>query len=480
LSDLPPPLTEGFVPEYSVSIYSKSQGLLQTLMYTTYGPSALGNALPGSPWTRSPDGRHLQSMHDGSLVCFQAGHQGLEWATEFSAPVASVFDVAVSRDADGTQPVVFPHSTLSVPGSVVGALRRLPDTAFIGRLGEETLFAMSTEHYPLVAFAPGPAELGDSGGLVGLQRLETPQSAPGVGLEGAPERLGIDAPEPSVSPPLFPPFTFSENSTPARYAYLESAVRRPSDSPWAATISVLVALVFGFLGARWVYGANWEAELDHRLRLLGRNSWLGRHSQPSASSPAPPQPPPALVETSSEDVVATSSDSGRMIETAVASPDKELPPLPLSLPPGSSSAGKPPPPAEDAAAETEGESGGDDRDGAAVNAKRKGRRRRRGRKPGQRVKAEAEAAAAAAAMGTSTTNAEDGDGKAVVQGETTEETVEDRVGALVVSNSLLGKWTDAGLARARVVGRADKLCLSGQDSGLMERSSSKALSKVGR
>jgi hypothetical protein len=426
--------------EYSLSIYSKSQGLLQTLTYTTYGPSSLTDDLPRSPWTRAPDGRYLQSMHDGSLVCFQAGHQGLEWATEFAAPVASVFDVAVSHDADGTQPVVFPQPKINVPGGVVGALKRLSDTAFIGRLDEDILFAMSTEHYPLVAFAPGPAELGDKRGLTGLQRLETPQSPPEIGLGQAPERLGIDAPAPASSssiPSLFRPFASRENNS-THHVYSQSEGSRSAysgGSPWATTTSVLVALVLGLFGARWVYGANWEAELDRRLRLLGRNTWFGRHIEQSSSSLPPPS---SSAEASSEDAGAASID-GRRIEAVAPRADKDLPPLPLSLVNVENL-----PPAEEVC-ESEGESGGDDRDGAVINARRKGRRRKRGRKLGQRAKAEAEAAAAAAAVGPTTKETatiDEGDGRVVVrtEGGPTGETVEDSVGALVVSNSILGKW----------------------------------------
>jgi serine/threonine-protein kinase/endoribonuclease IRE1 len=357
-------------------------------------------------------------MHDGSLVCFQVGHQGLEWATEFAAPVASVFDVAISHDADGIQPVVLPQPELNLQ-AVVGALRRLPESAFIGRLGKETLYAMSTDHYPLVAFAPGKSEYGDDDqGLLGLQRLQPSRSSPDTGLEGPPERLGIDAPAAAPSPSSsstsqsLPPFSISINSTPMSPPYRE-AVR--GDNHWTTTTSILIALALCLLSARWIYGANWESELDKRLRVLARSSWLGRQIGRHTEQPSPSSSQAPSTDGEFTNDFATVQDN-RSLETILAKADKELPPLPPET-------NEKPRSAEEG--DSEGESGGDDRDGAVVIGKRKGRRRKRGRKTGQRAKAEAAASAD------------------VVENQTVNEVTEDSVGALVVSNSILGALTVA-------------------------------------
>lgn len=165
--------------EYHLSIYDTSSSQpLQTLSYTTYTSSALPHAsTPASSgtypsqstWTRTPDSLYLQPMHDGSLVCFRAGQSGVQWSIDFEAPVVSVFDVVVpfastslpSLEGADPHPVMFeqPHPLL-VPDLPLdfSVLQQEPAATFIGRVvspatGEEQLFAMSRDRFPLVPFA---------------------------------------------------------------------------------------------------------------------------------------------------------------------------------------------------------------------------------------------------------------------------------------------------------------------------------------
>ena len=232
--------------DYHISIYSKSQGLLQTLQYTSYGPSSLATATGSASsssrpvteeasWAQSSarDGRYIQPMHDGSLVCFQAGTDGLQWTNRFTQPVIAVYDIVYppSFDRSGTatrpQPLLYPHPSQEVHSGLAG-LANLPSATFVGRTessdGQLEYFAMSNAHYPLVAFAPASMldgshhqglpndeNLGWKGkgqrldGIIGPHRIDEPLDT-GKTIDPAPEPpLSIDPPpqgEDSLPPPL--------------------------------------------------------------------------------------------------------------------------------------------------------------------------------------------------------------------------------------------------------------------------------------
>lgn len=235
--------------EYSLSIYSKANGLLQTLSYTSYGPSSPTSTFPSSPSASfsqlvnaiQDDGRHISPMHDGSVVCFfiedrekQAiggGEGGLEWTNRFSSPVVGVYDIVYpslssspsassasisshpslhqssAQPTSNPAPTLLPHPAKPLHSNLQG-LSNLPNTAFIGRLdntastsaSECEYFAMSKENYPLIAFAPAFDTEGQGGlslGPVGSHVIESiPQTGLGLDngqlLDPAPEVLGID------------------------------------------------------------------------------------------------------------------------------------------------------------------------------------------------------------------------------------------------------------------------------------------------
>ena len=169
--------------DYYISIYSKSQGLLQTLSYTAYGQSSLSantkakagsSTAAGNTWLTSPDNLYIQPMHDGSLVCFHTEKVGFQWTKHFSQPVVGLFDIVFPSKPPGSvkdddsrdgraQPVLYPHPHQAFGHDSIVSLQNLPSTTFIGRTYitddsakkvHEEYFAMSNEHYPLVTFAP--------------------------------------------------------------------------------------------------------------------------------------------------------------------------------------------------------------------------------------------------------------------------------------------------------------------------------------
>lgn len=275
------------LPDYVVSIFSKPGVLLQTLRYSNYGPSTLSatpSSVPGADsgdfsavWTRTPDERYLEPMHDGNLVCFQAGEDamrsgngGLQWRNAFDCPVVGVFDVAYlkadrQQDREAPQPHLFsqprplPTAGVTPPGAFdalheAASRGQTADRAFVGKHGD-SYFAMSSGRYPLVAFAP-PAEAAlsgfidpsdggqapedgqtepsnaerSTGEIVGSHMLILPdRPAGGANLieEGDEHRLGIDPPPASGAEGGVPTIIPSTPSQPIqKAAHISSMLAR--------------------------------------------------------------------------------------------------------------------------------------------------------------------------------------------------------------------------------------------------------------
>lgn len=349
--------------EYHLDIYAKSSAVpLQTLTYTTYSSSTLGSTLQ-SQWTQTPDGRYLQAMHSGSLVCFLAGVPGVSWSIDFETPVVSVFDIAIPNvDEDGgatgetAQPVMFeqPHPLLVKDLPVdFNQLQQLPESTFIGRVGDG-LFAMSRDHFPLVSFAPDhrvvprldakstektyedddeddendvPSSLPDDEDdsqtcrgincLVGRHRVRPTLSPGGTDRSsqieaGSPPPLLIEAPptSSSSSPPPYHPPSHSSPHLPNRSTVLANLVYRPvrriSNGEDKGIIFFTILALLG-----WFY-----------VRKISTSS--------SASSTDPQK-----LASSSNITPSTSTSS---TTSAVSIDHPPSPPLPLKTPP-------PPPPA---------------------------------------------------------------------------------------------------------------------------------------
>lgn len=232
--------------DYHLSIYSKTQGLLQTLSYTSYGPSSLGHTpSPIGPlatsaeeaeYQASHDHRYIQPMHDGSLVCLNPEKEGIQWTNRFSQPVVGVFDIWYPATKEGdtatSQPVlaVHPHHRIH---NQLEELANIPPSTFIGKLARassapsssgddhQEYYAMSNYHFPLVSFAPasraisgspasGTASDGDGPGqrqnrsqysIVGSHRIDEPIDS-GRTISGPSPPLSIDPPD---APPQLPP-----------------------------------------------------------------------------------------------------------------------------------------------------------------------------------------------------------------------------------------------------------------------------------
>ena len=323
--------TKMFAAEYHLLIYSKSPySLLQTLTYTTYSSSSLGSTLQ-SQWTRTPDSRYLQPMHDGSLMCFIAGVPGLQWTIGFDVPVVAVFDIATPPNpssVENSQPIMLeqPHP-LPVDGVPIAfdELQELPETTFIGKIGED-LFAMSRGNFPLVAFAPlnviidggvdrevdeeeemTPVVASCVGNdcLLGSHRVQKSTISP-PSIEPPPVRLGIEAPSSTPSTGLSSTTTLPSPAPPNRSATILAAIYQPVKSLSGDTR--LSALGFGLLGiAGWLWGKKlWRAKSNTTVEspLVVPPTLLPTPSPPFNSSVV--LPPPIL-----HDVV------------------KDLPPLPI-------------------------------------------------------------------------------------------------------------------------------------------------------
>ncbi|ORY75948.1 hypothetical protein BCR35DRAFT_305999 [Leucosporidium creatinivorum] len=292
--------------EYHLSIFAKNSAVpLQTLTYTTYTTSSLGSTLQ-SEWTRTPDSRYLQPMHDGSLLCFVAGVPGVHWSIDFEVPVVSVFDVALTTAMDGNgesaQPLLFEHPhPLLVDEELpldFEQLSLLPATTYLGRIGND-LFAMSRDHFPLVTFSP-PNELLvdgiDAGEGAGM---DEDSGTPEDGEDGSPQpaaacrgidcllgrhvlRPGVssgvvDATIDGPSPPLLiegpsqPPRSAPTSATPNRssphfpnrstvLASLSKPVRKISNGDANPTLFVTLLAVLGYLYARKLWTGKSKLE----------------------------------------------------------------------------------------------------------------------------------------------------------------------------------------------------------------------------
>ncbi|EPQ51887.1 hypothetical protein GLOTRDRAFT_80895 [Gloeophyllum trabeum ATCC 11539] len=158
--------TEVFIgrTDYHLSIYtrpSSSSGkpVVQNLSFSTYGPNNQDVALQAR-YRRTPDDLYIQSLPDGKTIAWKTRdadetdrNRGLEspWAHRVTSnPIVAVFDVL--KSSKRTHPFVLLQPQLKLYEDGQPLPNR--DAAYVG-LVEETgsLFAMTPEHYPLVAFS---------------------------------------------------------------------------------------------------------------------------------------------------------------------------------------------------------------------------------------------------------------------------------------------------------------------------------------
>ena len=397
--------------EYHLSIYSKASAtLLQTLSYTTYSSSSLGTSLQ-SQWTRTPDDRYHQPTHEGSLICFLSGVTGIQWDIAFDVPVVSVFDIAIPPSGpdkgETAQPIMLeqPHP-LPVDGLPrdFRKLQGLPDAAFIGSIDGD-LFAMSRDHFPLIAFAPvngveGAVEGIDAG--VGQEESETDPDQPEAGvcrgvkcilgrhqllapvsesldnhIDPPTEVLAIDAAPPSPTP------TFPTSSTraPTPHTPNHSSILASLSTPLrdlstgnSATLGVFLLAVLGYLYARKLWSAKTQHAVEAKVRAFGKE-WL-ETKRPSSEPGLDASLPPTPLEPSSLKAFDELPLSPPAPTTTPLLAPPLLPSLSSSPPLLGASKELPPLPPVDEGDDGEGESDAEAKEGMDGTPKKKGRRRR--------------------------------------------------------------------------------------------------------
>ncbi|KAJ7805578.1 hypothetical protein B0H14DRAFT_3153366 [Mycena olivaceomarginata] len=171
----PPPKRREVVvgrTDYHVTIHTRAsdkRGLVpaQTLAFSTYGPSSRDNVLQSS-YRSTSDGVYMQSLPNGEVISFKARGEGEDhsvlWGCNSRAQSlysVAIFDVLRNPTQHHTFVLLQPRPRLS---AILPKLAQTTSTdqlpyflsAYIG-LVEETgsLFAMSPERFPLVAFTAG-------------------------------------------------------------------------------------------------------------------------------------------------------------------------------------------------------------------------------------------------------------------------------------------------------------------------------------
>ncbi|KAF7319501.1 hypothetical protein HMN09_00289100 [Mycena chlorophos] len=147
--------------EYRVAAHKRTsdkETLVQNLSFSTYGPHAAKNQLQAA-YTKTKDNVYVQSLpQSGEIKAFKAG--AVRWATKLPSPMIAAFDV---MDPPGVHipedfvALLQPRRRIS---TIMPRLKEadLPHlgSVYIG-LVEKTcsLFAMSSERFPLIAVGGG-------------------------------------------------------------------------------------------------------------------------------------------------------------------------------------------------------------------------------------------------------------------------------------------------------------------------------------
>lgn len=398
--------------DYHLSIYSKTQGLLQTLSYTSYGPSSLGHG-EGSPFGPFPgeeseyrpslDGRYIQPMHDGSLVCLDPEKDGIQWTNRFSQPVVGVFDVWYPPAQEGStaaasQPVLSMHPHHRIHNQLK-ELASAPPSTFVGRLtraghdqGEQEYYAMSNYHFPLVSFAPASSAISggstSSGGhnrsqqsILGSHRVDEPIDS-GRTIDAASAPLAIDPPEsPARLPagrdsvhnrPSLPPASYEAGYGEAMLKYLGIGGLDPTVSLLETTFLLAGLLVFSFAYMRKkMMNGRPSKRQENTLSVANGAQVEAQEERVSSSEGSISQQGTASFGSSSGPLVQKMRGIGHASSPSF---DKELPALPVVEVPNPSNE------ADVVGSDEEVCADGDENGPDKARNPKKGRRRRRGGK----------------------------------------------------------------------------------------------------
>ncbi|KAK7042383.1 hypothetical protein R3P38DRAFT_2890191 [Favolaschia claudopus] len=159
--------------DYHITIHtrptSKHRIPAQNLSFSTYGPNNQDSVLQAS-YRNTKDDAYIQSLPNGEIISFKARGEGADpedrsllWGLQFSNPIVAIFDVL--RLSDQHPPSTFvllqprPQLSAIIPKlTPMTSTDQLPhlDSAYIGLVEESgSLFAMSPDNFPLVAFSGG-------------------------------------------------------------------------------------------------------------------------------------------------------------------------------------------------------------------------------------------------------------------------------------------------------------------------------------
>ncbi|KAJ7057052.1 hypothetical protein C8F01DRAFT_341940 [Mycena amicta] len=153
--------------DYRVSIHARtanSDGTpIQNLSFSTYGPNPQDSLLQ-EDYRNTKDDAYVQGLPSGEIISFKAHEtNSVLWAYKFSDPIVAIFDVFRTQAQRGQTTFVLlqprPQMSAILPQlKLVTSVDQLPhlDSAYIGLVKETgSLFAMSPERFPLVAFSDG-------------------------------------------------------------------------------------------------------------------------------------------------------------------------------------------------------------------------------------------------------------------------------------------------------------------------------------
>ncbi|KAJ7798724.1 hypothetical protein B0H14DRAFT_3543971 [Mycena olivaceomarginata] len=139
---------------------------VQTLAFSTYGPSSRDNVLQSS-YRSTEDRVYIQSLPNGEVISFKARGEGEDhsvlWGCKFKSPNVNCGDIRRTPEpypAPHLRPPPAPSAALRYPPKLAQTTStdQLPhlESAYVGLVEESgSLFAMSPDRFPLVAFTAG-------------------------------------------------------------------------------------------------------------------------------------------------------------------------------------------------------------------------------------------------------------------------------------------------------------------------------------
>ncbi|KAJ7057037.1 hypothetical protein C8F01DRAFT_1153173 [Mycena amicta] len=153
--------------DYYISIHTRTTSRhrmpVQNLSFSTYGPNNQDNLLQAA-YRNTKDDAYVQSLPSGEIISFKAREtNSMLWVYKFNDPIVAIFDVFRTQAQRGQTTFVLlqprPQMSAILPQlKLVTSVDQLPhlDSAYIGLVKETgSLFAMSPERFPLVAFSDG-------------------------------------------------------------------------------------------------------------------------------------------------------------------------------------------------------------------------------------------------------------------------------------------------------------------------------------